>query len=541
MVGSDYFASMFNINHKFIENKEGISEVPLEADIYEDITADIVECVLHYIYHGVLPKVVSKQTIPDIYRLSDIWQLESLAKLCRKIIMKNVDETSFLYLLNFSKFYSDKSLHASLCSYAVIHLNKIVNTKDFTDILGDDFFDIINRPLFLCYEVSDWIYVIKKWANGSRLRFMWAFQSLQPRKYSEEETLMIMQELEFEGWSTQHIGILETWPDNKLFDPKVRYFPTSNIDLCDNVDQKGNFSAGLMVHNRERIKTEIVEINIDSFLEILPGIDNCVRIRNQIVHGTDIYFLLSDACNWNTEVGCDMSASSIFIYSFISKTWRRKMVILQNIPSLSTNVSCINCSGINMMRLHVQKDVLFLLLVKFNDLIVIKTDLTGSSEDWTLHSKMPLNDRFGYDKTVVLTITEDRIWLMEERGGSVGGIRVIEMKPESHIIEIEEIEEVGSIVNYEGQNYQGHGEFNWYMKAVVDSVETPHCVYTAKGNVDDTEQICLGKYIIGGNEQHRIFERRNTSFCKIRNLRMDDGVIHIFAEREDFRGAYLTF
>ena len=32
---SDYFASMFNTSHQFRENREGLSEVSLEADIYQ--------------------------------------------------------------------------------------------------------------------------------------------------------------------------------------------------------------------------------------------------------------------------------------------------------------------------------------------------------------------------------------------------------------------------------------------------------------------------------------------------------------------------
>ena len=87
-------------------------------------------------------------------------------------------------------------------------------------------------------------------------------------------------------------------------DPRVRYFPTSNVDLCDNVDDRlsisssiiitskidlyenindrGNFCAGLMVHKRETIATEIVLISLDSFKDIIPGINNCVRIESQV-------------------------------------------------------------------------------------------------------------------------------------------------------------------------------------------------------------------------------------------------------------------
>ena len=86
-------------------------------------------------------------------------------------------------------------------------------------------------------------------------------------------------------------------------DPRVRYFPTSNIDLCDNVDDRGNFCAGLMVHKREKIATEIVLISLESFKDIIPGINNCVRIESQvplvIMSHTLISFLPCLICNQN--------------------------------------------------------------------------------------------------------------------------------------------------------------------------------------------------------------------------------------------------
>ena len=57
---------------------------------------------------------------------------------------------------------------------------------------------------------------------------------------------------------------------------------TSNIDLYENINDRGNFCAGLMVHKRETIATEIVLISLDSFKDIIPGINNCVRIESQV-------------------------------------------------------------------------------------------------------------------------------------------------------------------------------------------------------------------------------------------------------------------
>ena len=118
---SDYFASMFNTSHQFRENREGLSEVSLEADIYQvtiyaiyitiyhiyqGISVEVVESVLYYIYNGGLKSEVLTtqiQSVPDIYRLADLWQMEELTKLCAKIMVTNVDESSFLDLLRFSK------------------------------------------------------------------------------------------------------------------------------------------------------------------------------------------------------------------------------------------------------------------------------------------------------------------------------------------------------------------------------------------------------------------------------------------------------
>ena len=72
---------------------------------------EVVESVLYYIYNGGLKSEVLTtqiQSVPDIYRLADLWQMEELTKLCAKIMVTNVDETSFLDLLRFSKVNKTK-------------------------------------------------------------------------------------------------------------------------------------------------------------------------------------------------------------------------------------------------------------------------------------------------------------------------------------------------------------------------------------------------------------------------------------------------
>ena len=74
--------------------------------IYQGISVEVVESVLYYIYNGGLKSEVLTtqiQSVPDIYRLADLWQMEELTKLCAKIMVTNVDESSFLDLLRFSK------------------------------------------------------------------------------------------------------------------------------------------------------------------------------------------------------------------------------------------------------------------------------------------------------------------------------------------------------------------------------------------------------------------------------------------------------
>ena len=540
VASSDYFSSMFNMSHQFRENREGISEVSLEADIYTGITPEVVESVLFYIYNGALPEVFSMQTVPDIYRLADLWQLEILTKLCSKIMVANVDENSFLELLQFSKVYHDKALQAALCHYAVIHLKELSIISDFSLILPEDFMAIVNDPLFVCYEVNEWTWVIKQWANGSAPRLVEAFQQVRPREYSKEDVAVMMQDKDL----TENADVMKILEENQTLkdtlDPRVRYFPTSNIDLCDNVDDRGNFCAGLMVHKRETIATEIVLISLDSFKDIIPGINNCVRIESQVVHKSEIYFLLCGGCNWHSQGGCDMTASSVFIYSLVSKTWRKKMIVLKDIAGLETDIQCINCCSADMMRLHVEKDTLFFLLLKDNRCTLVKSDLKNPDSEWEFHTSIPF-DTLVFEKTNVLKISSEKMWIMEESGGNGGGIRAIELSLESHNAQVFVISELGNIVGYEGHPFEGNGEFNWYMKAAVDDLENPECIYTVKGNVDNAEdEITLGKYVIG-EDSHTVLEKRKTSFCKIRNIRIEHGVIHIFAEQQDFKSAYLTY
>jgi hypothetical protein len=267
-----------------------------------------------------------------------------------------------------------------------------------------------------------------------------------------------------------------------------------------------------------------------------------VRIECQVVHGSDIYFLLCGGCNWHSEGGCDMTASSVFVYSFVSKTWRKKMVLLSDVPGLESDIQCINCCSADMMRLHVEKDTLYFLLLKDNRCTLIKTDLRNPDAEWQLFNIIPF-DVLVYEKTSVLKITDEKMWLLEESGGPVGGVRAIQLNLVTHNAAVFIIPELGTILGYEGHAYEGDGEFNWYMKAVVDNLDDPKCIYTAKGNVDSVEdEITLGKFVLGeGTVDLSVIEKKKTPFCKIRNIRMDDGVIHIFAEQQDFKSAYLTY
>jgi len=545
VAASDYFSSMFNTSHQFKENREGLSEVSLEADIYQGITVEVVESVLYYIYNGSLPEVFTMQAVPEIYRLGDLWQLEVLTKLCSKIMVSNVDEHSFLDLLRFSKMYNDKGLQKSLCHYAVINLKELSGMADFHLMLPEDFLLIVNDPLFVCYEVAEWTAVIKRWAAGSQPRLVEAFQQVRPREYSKEDVDTMMQDAELAN-SSEVMRILgEKQATKDCLDPRVRYFPTSNIDLCDNVDDRGNFCAGLMVHKRETINTEIVLISLDSFKDIIPGINNCVRIECQVVHGSEIFFILCGGCNWHAQGGCDMTASSIFVYSLVSKTWRKKMLVMGEVAGLETDIQCINCCNADMMRLHVEKDVLFFLMFRDRRCTIIKTDLKNPDAEWQNVMTIPM-EPIVYDKTTILKIClqKQTLLMMEESGAGVGGVKLIKVNLETleQSTTLHNLPEMGGVFGYEGQVYEGEGEFNWYMKAVVDDLDNPTCIYTAKGNIDNDneDEITIGKCAFGESGPG-IIQKKSTTFCKVRNLRMEHGVIHIFAEQQDFKSAYLTY
>ena len=77
-----------------------------------------------------------------------------LTKMCAKIMVANVDESSFLDLLRFSKVYNDAALQKALCHYAVINLKELSGMSNFHMILPEDFMLIVNDPLFVCYEVG---------------------------------------------------------------------------------------------------------------------------------------------------------------------------------------------------------------------------------------------------------------------------------------------------------------------------------------------------------------------------------------------------
>ena len=166
----------------------------------------------------------------------------------------------------------------------------------------------------------------------------------------------------------------------------------------------------------------------------------------QVVHNSEIYFLLCGGCNWHSSSGCDTTASSIFVYSMvtkvfiillmiiiiifmITKVWRKKMLLPRNVADLETDVSCINCCSADMMRLHLEDNVLFFLMLKDNRCTILRTDLANKEAEWQLAYTLPF-ETLAFEKTSVLKISPDKLWLMEERGTNIGGVRVIEISLE---------------------------------------------------------------------------------------------------------------
>ena len=72
VAASDFFQKMFE--HEFIENNADISTVGIDKDGSYNLTKEVVEAVLRYIYVGNLPNRVNT-LIPDIFVLAHMWLL----------------------------------------------------------------------------------------------------------------------------------------------------------------------------------------------------------------------------------------------------------------------------------------------------------------------------------------------------------------------------------------------------------------------------------------------------------------------------------
>ena len=116
-------------------------------------------------------------------------------------------------------------------------------------------------------KVHEWTKVIKEWAQNSQPLLVQAFQQVRtklvvmnldklnfnlnlnvkvrPREYSTEEVSKLMLDQDLAG-IPEVLTILE---EKQLvadrLDPRVRYFPTSNVDLCDNVDDRLSISSSI--------------------------------------------------------------------------------------------------------------------------------------------------------------------------------------------------------------------------------------------------------------------------------------------------------
>ena len=59
---------------------------------------------------------------------------------------------------------------------------------------------------------------------------------VRPREYSTEEVGIMMQDQDLAGNPDVMMIIEEKQMMKDCLDPRVRYFPTPNVDLCDNVE-----------------------------------------------------------------------------------------------------------------------------------------------------------------------------------------------------------------------------------------------------------------------------------------------------------------
>ena len=66
---------------------------------------------------------------------------------------------------------------------------------------------------------------------------------VRPREYSTEEVSKLMLDQDLAGIPEVMTILEEKQLVADRLDPRVRYFPTSNVDLCDNVDDRLSTSS----------------------------------------------------------------------------------------------------------------------------------------------------------------------------------------------------------------------------------------------------------------------------------------------------------
>ena len=103
----------------------------------ENFSAGVVSMMLTYIYTGSCDVEENQEVAEDLFRIADLYDLQSLKNICLYTIMFSLDIKNCVRLLAFGNLYKAETLKETALEMVAENMEKIVDTDEWKNFIKD--------------------------------------------------------------------------------------------------------------------------------------------------------------------------------------------------------------------------------------------------------------------------------------------------------------------------------------------------------------------------------------------------------------------
>lgn len=151
---SDFFRTMFQSNFK--ESESGIIKL-------EDISGDLMEDILSFIYVGVID--LDELRAFDFYCISDRLRVQVLKDKCSNFLIKNMNLSNCLMIARLGESYSDSETEKAAITYLTQSFCSFISHEDFLDLTKNELVRVIERDDLNVEKEEDVFKAVMLWAD----------------------------------------------------------------------------------------------------------------------------------------------------------------------------------------------------------------------------------------------------------------------------------------------------------------------------------------------------------------------------------------